>query len=262
MKAIKRFFHIIIWGLLVAGVVLLIAFAEKKHSETVCESFELKIINEGENALTSEDDIRRQIIAVTDTLTGKTLAEIEPVEIYSVLDRNPYIKYADIKTSIDGRMNVEVTLRQAIARFINKDGLSYYVDRDGWIMPLNTGYPSRVVIISGHISDGINREEMGKLHVDSLPETSPVRGLYRLAVYIHTDDFLKRLISQVYMDRQGELELSPMIGNYSILFGKIEGMNKKFEKLTAYYFKGAGKAGWIDYRSIDLRYKNQVICSK
>ena len=33
MKAIRRFFHIIIWGVLVAGVVLLIAFADNKHSE-------------------------------------------------------------------------------------------------------------------------------------------------------------------------------------------------------------------------------------
>ena len=262
MKTIKRFFHIIFWGILLAGVILLIAFVEWKHSETLCESFELRIVNGGENALTDEDEIRSQIIAVTDTLTGKTLSEIEPVAIHEVLDRNPYIAYADIQTGINGGMTVLVTLRQAIVRFINRDGLSYYIDRDGWIMPLNSGHPSRVTIISGYINDGIDEGSMEKLHVESLPEDSMVSELFELAVYLHEDDFLNRLISQVYVDRQGALELSPLIGNYTILFGEFGGMNKKFEKLTAYYHKGAGKAGWIDYSSIDLRYKNQVICSK
>ena len=230
--------------------------------KTVCESFELSIINAGEGALTDVDELSDQIIAATDTITGKTLSEIEPIVIYKILDSNPYVSYADIQTNIDGRMTVEVRLRKAIVRLINNNGFSYYIDKDGWLMPLNAGHPSRVAIISGYIKDGIKEENVGNLHVDSFSEASAVRELFKLAVYIHEDDFLNRLISQVYVDRQGGLELSPMVGDYTILFGNIDGMDKKFDKLKAYYHKGAGKAGWIDYSSIDLRYKNQVICSK
>lgn len=262
MKAIRKFFRMIFWGLLIAGVVILIAFVEKKHAETVCDSFELVISNSGDGALTDAEELRSQILAATDTLTGKTLAEIEPIIIHEILDQNPYVKIADIQTGIDGNMEVNVTLREAIVRIINANGLSYYLDRDGWIMPVNTGHPSRVFVINGQIKDGMGGENMIGINVVDLPENSVVRRLYTLSAYIIEDEFLHRLISQVYVDRQGEMELSPMVGSYTIHFGDMEDMEEKFEKLKAYYKEGAGKAGWINYKSIDLRYKNQVICSK
>lgn len=262
MKAIRKFFHIIFWGLLIAAVVFLIAFVENKHSDTVCESFKLAIINAGEGSLTDEDEISSQIIAATDTLTGKTLAEIEPIIIHEILDQNPYVKSADIQIGIDGNMKVDVTLREAIVRIINVNGSSYYLSTDGWIMPVNPGHSSRVPVINGHIKEGFRLENMYGTNVIELPENSVVRKLYALSLHIVDDEFLSRLISQVYVDRQGEMELSPMVGSYTIHFGAPVDMEEKFSKLKAYYREGAGKAGWIDYKSIDLRYKNQVICSK
>lgn len=262
MKVIKKFFHIIFWGLLIAGVVLTIGIMEQKHSDTVCESFELLVQNADENALTDEAEIRAQIIAATDTLTGKTLGEIEPLLIHKVLDNNPYVKYADVQTGIDGRMKVDVTLRNAIVRVINARGLCYYIDEDGWIMPTNAGHSSRVLVMSGYIKGGISQENLTNLHIDHLSDGSVVREIFNLSVYINQDKFLKRLIGQVYVDSHGELEFSPLIGDYTICFGGFEDMKEKFKKLLAYYHEGAGKAGWIAYHSIDLRYKNQVICSK
>ena len=248
--------------MLIAVVVFLIAFAEHKHSETICESFELVVINSEEGPLTDDDEIRRQIIAATDTLTGKTLAQIELIIIHELLDQNPYVKSADIQTGIDGNIKVRVTLREAIVRIINADGLSYYLDTDGWIMPVNTGHPARVPVINGHIKDGFSPEDMYGTNVGELSAKAVIRKLYGLSLHIAGDEFLSRLISQIYVDRQGEMELSPMVGSYTIRFGTAADMEEKFSKLKAYYREGAGKVGWIDYKSIDLRYKNQVICSK
>ncbi len=259
---IKRFLHIIIWGALIAGLVFVMVFVGQKHNETVCEQFELSIENQEYDALTNEEALRALIISGTDTLAGKTLAEIQPYDIHLILDRNPYVKYADVQTGIDGKLTVNVGLRQAIVRIINRNNISYYIDKDGWLMPVNQGFPSRVPIINGSIRDGITDLQNQSLHVDSLVAGSVVRKLYKLAKYMNEHEFLNKLIAQVWVNPSGELELIPVIGEYTILFGDYEDMEKKFEKLTAYYKEGAGKAGWIDYSSIDLKYENQVICSK
>ena len=139
---------------------------------------------------------------------------------------------------------------------------SYYIDEEGWIMPVNTGFPSRVPVINGYIKDGISQIGKHKFHVDSLQQNNVAGKIYELAKYMKEDEFLNRMIGQVYITPQGELEIIPCIGDYTILFGTFDNKEEKFDKLLAYYREGAGKAGWIGYRSIDLRYKNQVICSK
>ena len=259
---IKRFLHIIIWSLLIAGLVFAIAFIEQKHSETICEQFDLNVENRDYDPLTSAEALKEQIIKGTDTLAGKTLAEINAYDIHLILDRNHYVKYSDIQTGIDGKLKIEVVLKEAIIRIENKDNISYYIDREGWIMPISQGFPSRVLVANGSISDGISSLGGEKIHVDSLSASSVARKLFGLATYITKDEFLHKLIGQIWVNRSGELELIPVIGEYTIMFGGFEDMEDKFEKLSAYYKEGAGKAGWIDYMSIDLRYKNQVICSK
>ena len=259
---IKRFLHIVIWGLLIAAVIFVLAFVERKHNETVCKDFELNIINHDQNALTNSDELMALIIAGTDTLSGKTLDEISPYDIHLILDANPYVKYADVQTSIDGRLLVDVQLREAIVRIVNNNNVNYYIDEEGWLMPINQGFSSRVLIVNGFVKDGIIGLQNKTTHIDSLSENSIVRNIYAFAKFINASGFLKKLISQAWVSRSGELELIPVIGEYTIHFGGFEDMENKFEKLSAYYRKGAGNAGWINYKSIDLRYKNQVICSK
>jgi len=149
-----------------------------------------------------------------------------------------------------------------VIRVINKKGFNYYIDAEGWIIPVNPGHPSRIVIANGSINDGISDLPEGKMHISSLPASSPVRNLFKMAIKIDGSPFLKKLITQIWIDKNKELELTPMLGEYTLKFGGFDEMEGKFEKIETFYREGAGKAGWIDYRSVDLRYKNQIICSK
>ncbi|MCK4569503.1 MAG: hypothetical protein KAT76_04380 [Bacteroidales bacterium] len=258
----RKILHMVFWALLVAGVVFAVAYVGQKHNETICEYFELSVENQNYDALTNAAKLRAMIIATTDTLAGKTIGEIKPYEIHHLLNANPYIKHADIQTDINGELKIKVVLRQAIIRIINKDGYSYYIGKEGWLMPVNPGFPSRVLIANGSINDGVSNLQGRKMHIDSLAANSIVRKLYDLAKYVNNSDFLNKLIGQLWITTSGELEIIPLIGEYTILFGSFDEMEEKFEKLATYYREGTSKAGWIDYRSVDLRYKNQVICSK
>jgi cell division protein FtsQ len=251
MKVIKKFLHIVFWGLLITGVVIIIALSERKHNETEISSFELIVENYSAGSLTDEAELTAQIIAATDTLVGQRLGEIKPFVIYKVLDRNPYVKYADIKTDIDGRLKVAVRLRDAIVRVINSKGLSYYIDEEGWIMPVNAGFPSRVPVINGYIKDGINQADKYKFHVDSLPKNNMSVKIYELAKYMNEHEFLNRMIGQVYITPQAELEIIPSFSEHLTI------RRKNLKSCWPIIMKGPEKPGGSDTvpSTLDTRIK-------
>ena len=59
-----------------------------------------------------------------------------------------------------------------------------------------------------------------------------------------------------------ELELVPRSGNYTILFGSIENVEQKFDKLMRFYKEGLNNRGWDRYSTINIKYEGQVVCSK
>lgn len=257
---IRKILHIAIWCILIAGVVIALAFLGRQHQGIVCDDFSMVVLNPGPDALTDAEALRSSIVDALDTLEGKRLSEIDPYDIHLILEANPYVKRANVQTSISGSMTADVELRKAIVRIIDREGQSYYIDDEGWVMPVNPGFPARVIIVNGSIPGGLASEK--NTNIESLPEKSTARKVYGMARYLHQDDFLGKLIGQVWVSPEGEMEMIPLIGEYTIKFGGFDHLEKKFENLSIYYQEGAGKAGWIDYNSIDLRYENQVICSK
>ncbi len=257
----RRFFSILIWTMLAAAVIVALIFFGRKHdAETTCENFELSIM-ESKDPLIGEEAVRELILAHTDTLTGQSLEEIDMLTIKQVLDNVPYIREANIHSGIKGQLKISISLREPMMRIINEDNFSYYIDSLGYLMPLNPGHPARLIIINGAIDDGIATIKP-QMNLDSLRANSVVEKLHNMGMYIHNSTFLSKLIGQVWIENDKDIQLIPIIGEYTIYFGGFEDMEEKFDKLTTYYHEGAGKTGWIDYKSIDLRYKNQVICSK
>ena len=59
-----------------------------------------------------------------------------------------------------------------------------------------------------------------------------------------------------------EVELTPRSGRFTILFGRLDDIGGKFDKLLRFYRSGLSSIGWDEYRTIDVRYRNQVVCKK
>jgi len=49
---------------------------------------------------------------------------------------------------------------------------------------------------------------------------------------------------------------------HTIVFGRIEQVERKFDKLLCFYRSGLMNIGWGEYRTIDIRYNDQVVCKK
>ena len=79
---------------------------------------------------------------------------------------------------------------------------------------------------------------------------------------IDSDKFLKAQITAIEFDENNELVVYPRVGGHKIILGEAEDFRNKFEKLKVFYRHGLGKVGWDRYSMINLKYHNQVVCTK
>ena len=74
--------------------------------------------------------------------------------------------------------------------------------------------------------------------------------------------YLKALIEQIYVEKNGEFQLIPKFNDQVIIFGTTENIKDKFARLLIFYKQGLSITGWNRYNMINIKYKNQVVCSK
>jgi len=172
-----------------------------------------------------------------------------------VLEKNPFIKNADVYIDNQHRINVKVTQREPVVRIIDGDGRNYYLDKDGNYMPLSEHYTARVLTLTGFI----------KPHEPNfMSENSRhmLKNLFELTNKLRSDSVYHHLIEQVYVQQNGDIILVPKMGKQKILFGKYLNVEEKLQRLKIFYHEALPQEGWAKYHLIDIRLKDQIVCRK
>lgn len=234
--------------------VIVLTSAIKKQNQLVCNSIQVKIDYESGQAFLSEKEVKDKINFLYDgSITGKRLTGIDFRMVENEIKKNPFVKDAQVFVDQSQNITVDVIQKRPILRVINNDGVSYYLDENGAKMPLNDNFTSHVVVALGSV----------EMHADSKRDSTVQSALYKLIQYIKKDEFLNALIDQVYVEENGELEVIPKISGQVIKFGTVDKeIAEKFNRLKIFYNEGLTKTGWTKYKTIDLRYKDQVVCEK
>lgn len=90
--------------------------------------------------------------------------------------------------------------------------------------------------------------------------------LINFVKYIENDSFWRAEIVQIVASTMSsgdiELELVPRTGRHTVLFGTVDDVEEKLDKLLAFYQKGLTNIGWDNFRTISVKYKGQVVCTR
>ena len=179
-------------------------------------------------------------------LEGYPLSVIDTRRLEKQLEENPYIRNAEISKDISGRMEVLVEQRVPLVRIMQGGKEGFYLDREGEMLPLSPRFTPHILLATGNISG----------------DPGQLQELHRFCGYLSDHPFWKGQIVQVYVDRGGEYELIPRVGAHHILLGSLEEWEKKLRNLEMLYRHGLSRFGWNSYETINLKYTNQVICTK
>jgi len=166
--------------------------------------------------------------------------------------------------TVNGELKVDVKQRKPIARIFPNDQKSYYLGETGQLIPKSHKYAARLLVVNGNLEEPFDKRYLYNYATlnDTLKNKTLLDDIYKLTKYIDKSEFWKAQIEQVYVNKVSDFELIPKVGNHKIVFGGIENLEAKFEKLLIFYEKGLSKTGWNEYSEINLKYKNQVVCKK
>ena len=172
-----------------------------------------------------------------------------------MLKANPFIEYAKIFADMDGVIHVQIRQRKPILRIINMANLHFYIDQNGLKIPISENFTARVLVANGLIDENFS----GK--VDTL-NSKLAKDLFNAAMFIKNDTLWDDQIEQLYVSLNGDIEIVPRVGNHKIILGDADSLQTKFRNLLVFYKKALPKVGWDTYKTINLKYANQIICEK
>lgn len=249
-KAIGKGFA---WTICLAGVIVLMSFIDMKKQEVKCT--DVKILIPGADNFIEREEIDAILKQSQGNLVGKQLEYINTHEIEKAIQANPYIAFAKVYANMDGIINIQIKQRQPVLRIINAGGQDYYVDRDGLKMPMSPNFTANVLVATGDIFEGFGGR------VDTLL-TPLVADLYKTALFLKQDTLWDAQIEQIFVNSKSDIELIPRVGNQRIILGNADSLSVKMDNLLAFYKQAMPQVGWDAYKTINVKYINQIVCEK
>src|SRR6218665_555965 len=226
------------------------------HSQAVktCKDVNVSITGVNNNFFIDKADVKNIIKNYTGgEPVGKTLQSFNLKDIENQLEKDTWIKNAELYFDNNDVLRVHVDEREPAARLFAMDGGTFYIDTSITILPLSEKFSARLPVFTGFPKSG------GRF---SAADSNLLRAVLQISEQLQADSFLMAMIDQVDITPQGNFEMIPKIGNQTIVLGDATDVSEKFTKLKMFYSKVMSVAGWNRYSSINLQYKNQVVAKK
>ncbi|MFB9110419.1 cell division protein FtsQ/DivIB [Flavobacterium gyeonganense] len=223
-------------------VVFLYSFAQHRNGDRKLTKSEVIFV--GENKLfVKPETVNKLLIENKRDASSIRKDELDLNKIEKSIDTQEMVEKSDVFVSIDGVLKARVKQRTPIAR-IYDGGTSFYIDYEGNKMPLSDNFTARVPLVSGTINKKNNED---------------LAALFRT---IYDDAFLKKNIIAIEIMPNGSLKMFNRNYNYFIDFGRTMNVDQKFRNYKAFFQKAVLDSSLYKYNKIDLRFTEQVVCTK
>lgn len=255
------------WSLCAVAIVFMTGFAIHQHENREANGLDITVDRKADQYFVQEEDIKTLLIRNGFALEHQAISAVDIPMIEQLVTAAPGVENCEASISVDGKVHLKILQRRPIARLTNLSGESYYMDDRGRLMPTCENYTAPVIVVNGYFSDKystMSNFDFTKISADSAIRTvTPLDDIWNIVKVIDADSFLRNQMVQLYLSPDDGFELIPRVGDHKIVFGSADGITGKFNKLHLFYVYGLAKTGrWSDYSVIDLRYKNQVVCTK
>ncbi len=249
-KAI-RFFIVVI------SIVVVVVVANITMRNLGIAQLNINIEYNGGDALLEEDDVSRMLKKKFGNLFDQKRKDIHSEEIEAFLLKQNLVSEANVFLSLTGKLNVNIVQNKVIVRVYGKGGEQFYLDDKMQVCKVSLRKAANVIIASG---DLLGKPD-AKKQLDTL-RFPLYYNVYKIAKQINEDDILRNQIDQIYYSKKDDFQLIPKVGDYVILLGDIDRLEENAKKLHYLYKDGFTKHGWDNYSLVNLKFDNQVICTR
>lgn len=236
--------------LLIAFIVVTLSFSSKESRNVTCRNIQVEF-RKNELIKISESEITRLVREADDQLIGRELRQINADLIEKEVEKHRAILKAEVykviakdSTSYKGILGVRIRHREPAVRIMSSAG-NYYLDKEGEQIPVSSNYTANVLVATGYFSEQFAKEKL-------LP----------FILFLEDNPFWKAQVEQVHVERDGNLLLTPLVGDHLIELGTLDNYPEKLRNMKAFYEQVMVRNNWDKYQTISVKYKNQVIAKK
>ena len=252
--SIKNILLTTFWVALGGATVFLLVAAIKSKPAKHCKNIEISIHGVSNNFFVDKKDILNTITAIEKTNpVGKAIGSFNLKKLETALEKNVWIKSAELFFDNNEILKVTVQEREPIARVFTSTGTTFYIDEELAILPLSEKFSARLPVFTNFPSDK---------RILAKADSNLLAGIQMISLALQKDSFSMAMIDQVDITPQRLFEMIPKIGNQLIVFGDATDVDAKLSKLKLFYKEVMVKAGWNNYSVINVQYKNQVVAKR
>ena len=221
-----------------------VAMTDRHEDIRICKGIDLHISDSLDYGLIDEEMIISLLEKNNMDPIGLPLDKIDLEAIESVLAHHPLVGDAQCYKTGSDQLRVNISGKVPLVRVFDRYGQDYYVDSRGEILSEHT-LAVQLPVATGYIDKRFARED-----------------LLDVVNAINRSEFWKAQVVQINVNKDGQIELVPRVGDHLLILGTSQDLESKFERLENFYSKGLDNVGWNKYRSISVAYENQVVCKK
>ena len=245
MKPIYKYILISLGASLVLGYICVSLWTfSQKGRNTICNDVEIRFVDNTNRQLLSANDVASLLEEKELYPIGKAYKKVRTESIEHALRENDMVEDAEAYKTPSGVVQIVIYQRQPKFR-VCAGFENYYIDSNRKVMPLTPKFAPYIPVVSGRVS------------------RSRAKGvIYDFVTFLEENPFWNAQIEQIYIRDDLRVELVPRVGDAVILLGTFDNFVAKLGKLQKLYAHGFSTMGWNRYQTIDLQYKDQVVCTK
>lgn len=241
----------LLWFAFAGLAIVLLQAGVRSQNVKTCKEVDIEISGVNNNFFIDKTDVQDIIKNfVGGNPKGKKLASFNLRDIENRLEKDVWIRNAELYFDNNDVLRVFVDEREPAARIFAADGSTFYIDSSLKMLPLSDKFSARLPVFTGFPHGG---------PVSKNADSNLLRSVFIISDRIQKDSFLMAMIDQVDITPQRSFEMVPKMGKQTIVFGDATDVDEKFEKLKIFYKQVMNVAGWSKYSSINLQFKNQVV---
>ncbi len=225
-------------------LVVLLVVLKNNQADQICTKVKIDIDAPVEKQLVTERLVKNKISEwYSGGLSGRSQQNLSLPDIEDRLESMPAVRNAEVSFDLRGELTLQIEQRMPVVRIIRSTGEQYYLAKDFTKIPVSGTDVARVPIANGRLTNAM------------------IKKVYTLSTYVHENTFMEALTEQIFVNNNGDLVIIPKVKNQRIILGNTQNIEKKFSKLIDFYTGGLNHIGWDKYKTINLKYKDQLVCN-
>ena len=252
---VKKILSIVLWVATAAGLIVLFIFAREDYLNQPLKA--VQIITETDTGFVRRGVLRDEIWQ----LCGKSnIGTVNMIAIQERLNNNPWIEENSSYVDLDGTLCVNIKEYDPVLRIFGESGKSVYLTEDAVCIPTNRLYTPHVLIANGNFT--LRNDSTSFALCDTLVEDQALIETLYLYKAIEHNDFMQSCIGQLYRDRKGLFDIVVNDIDARVTVGDTCQIADKLHRAEIFIKQKAGSAEIKGMKNINLKYKNQVVCTK